>query len=107
MEEFTEWLQTNVRGSFALGSTDRVPRRKYHSLFTQRGIQDSEPINWISEVIETFETVETVETSETFKTFQLSAFQEKVQPRSAELPPDRIQLIDVQMGNSPIPSSLY
>lgn len=71
MEDYTEWLQTNSRGSFALGSTDRVPRRKYHSLFTQRGIMNSEPINWISEVIETFE------------------------------PGSLIQLIDVQMGTSP------
>lgn len=92
VEEFTEWLQTNARGSFALGSTDRVPRRKYHSLFTQRGIQDSEPINWISEVIETFESV------------QISAFQEKLQPQSAEPPPDQIQLIDVPMGHSSAPS---
>jgi len=58
---FNEYLLTNQRGSFALGSTDRVPRRKYHSLFTQRGIEGSDPINWISEVIETFDLPERVQ----------------------------------------------
>jgi glycogen debranching enzyme len=36
-------LQTNRRGSYALGTVDRVPRRKYHSLLTVRepGFGDS------------------------------------------------------------------
>lgn len=38
-----EWLCANRRGSFALGTADRIPRRKYHSLLTVRepGVGDS------------------------------------------------------------------
>jgi predicted glycogen debranching enzyme len=86
VEQFKEWLQTNLRGSFALGSLDRVPRRKYHSLFTQRGIQGSDPINWISEVIETL--------SPALRPSQNANKSQNV-----------IQLVDIQMGNSKIPST--
>lgn len=61
MSNFQEWLQTNAKGSFAFGSCDRTPRRKYHSLFTQRKATYSEPINWLSEVIETFELPELIQ----------------------------------------------
>ncbi|MCA9530541.1 MAG: glycogen debranching enzyme family protein [Myxococcales bacterium] len=47
-----EWLATNQRGSFALGSADRVPRRKYHSLLTARGAQDHEALDVLLEVEE-------------------------------------------------------
>ncbi|OFZ17992.1 MAG: hypothetical protein A2X94_06355 [Bdellovibrionales bacterium GWB1_55_8] len=40
-----EWLETNRIGSFAMGSVDRIPRRKYHSLLTVREPGHGEPLN--------------------------------------------------------------
>jgi len=49
-----EWLSTNARGSFAIGTIDRRPRRKYHSLLTVREPGVGEPLNMVAEVEEWF-----------------------------------------------------
>lgn len=49
-----EWLSTNAGGSFAIGSIDRCPRRKYHSLLTIREPGVGEPLNMVAEVEEWF-----------------------------------------------------
>lgn len=49
-----EWLATNVRGSFAMGTIDRCPRRKYHGLLTIREPGVGEPLNMVAEVEEWF-----------------------------------------------------
>lgn len=49
-----EWLSTNARGSFAMGTIDRRPRRKYHSLLTVREPGVGEPLNVVAEVEEWF-----------------------------------------------------
>ncbi|MEM9727067.1 MAG: amylo-alpha-1,6-glucosidase [Myxococcota bacterium] len=50
-----EWLCTNRRGSFALGTVDRIPRRKYHSLLTLREPGVGEPLNVVTELEDWFE----------------------------------------------------
>ncbi|NMP24136.1 amylo-alpha-1,6-glucosidase [Sulfobacillus harzensis] len=35
MKNLSEWLLTNGTGSYAMGSIDRRPHRRYHSLYTQ------------------------------------------------------------------------
>ena len=50
-----EWLTTNSRGSFAIGTIDRCPRRKYHGLLTVREPGVGEPINMVAEVEEWFQ----------------------------------------------------
>lgn len=47
-----EWLSTNSRGSFAMGTIDRRPRRKYHSLLTVREPGVGDPLNMVAEVEE-------------------------------------------------------
>ena len=47
-----EWLCTNARGSFAMGTIDRRPRRKYHSLLTVREPGVGEPLNLLAELEE-------------------------------------------------------
>jgi predicted glycogen debranching enzyme len=47
-----EWLTTNSGGSFAIGTIDRCPRRKYHSLLTVREPGVGEPLNMVAEVEE-------------------------------------------------------
>ena len=49
-----EWLCTNARGSFAMGTIDRRPRRKYHSLLTVREPGVGEPLNLLAELEEWF-----------------------------------------------------
>ena len=49
-----EWLTTNSGGSFAIGTIDRCPRRKYHGLLTVREPGVGEPINMVAEVEEWF-----------------------------------------------------
>ncbi len=49
-----EWLTTNAGGSFAMGTIDRCPRRKYHSLLTIREPGVGEPLNMVAEVEEWF-----------------------------------------------------
>ncbi len=49
-----EWLSTNSGGSFAMGTIDRCPRRKYHSLLTVREPGVGEPLNVVAEVEEWF-----------------------------------------------------
>ncbi len=49
-----EWLATNAHGSFAMGTIDRCPRRKYHSLLTVREPGEGEPLNVVAEVEEWF-----------------------------------------------------
>lgn len=51
----SEWLCTNDRGSFAMGTVDRVPRRKYHSLLTVREPGVGEPLNVVTELEDWFE----------------------------------------------------
>ncbi|MBI3535690.1 MAG: glycogen debranching enzyme family protein [Deltaproteobacteria bacterium] len=48
-----EWLQTNQLGSFAFGSVDRVPRRKYHTLLTLREPDIGESLNALIDIGET------------------------------------------------------
>lgn len=50
-----EWLSTNAGGSFAMGTADRCPRRKYHSLLTVREPGEGEPLNLVAELEEWFE----------------------------------------------------
>ena len=50
-----EWLCTNAVGSFAMGTIDRRPRRKYHSLLTVREPGIGEPLNLVAELEEWFE----------------------------------------------------
>ena len=47
-----EWLSVNAGGSFAMGTIDRRPRRKYHSLLTVREPGVGEPVNMVAEVEE-------------------------------------------------------
>jgi predicted glycogen debranching enzyme len=47
-----EWLASNVHGSFAMGTIDRRPRRKYHSLLTVREPGVGGPLNMVAEVEE-------------------------------------------------------
>jgi len=49
-----EWLTTNAGGSFAMGTIDRCPRRKYHGLLTVREPGVGEPLNMVAEVEEWF-----------------------------------------------------
>jgi glycogen debranching enzyme len=49
-----EWLSTNKRGSFAMGTIDRCPRRKYHGLLTVREPGVGDPLNLVAEVEEWF-----------------------------------------------------
>ncbi len=49
-----EWLTTNSGGSFAMGTIDRCPRRKYHTLLTVREPGVGEPLNMVAEVEEWF-----------------------------------------------------
>jgi len=49
-----EWLAVNAGGSFATGTIDRCPRRKYHSLLTVREPGVGEPLNMVAEVEEWF-----------------------------------------------------
>lgn len=51
----SEWLCTNRGGSFAIGTVDRVPRRKYHSLLTVREPGVGEPLNVVTELEDWFE----------------------------------------------------
>lgn len=50
MDSSSEWLHCNQHGSFATGSADRIPRRKYHSLLTLREPPVGEPLNALAEV---------------------------------------------------------
>ncbi len=50
-----EWLSVNRGGSFAMGTIDRCPRRKYHSLLTVREPGVGEPLNMVAEVEEWFD----------------------------------------------------
>ena len=50
-----EWLSVNSRGSFAMGTIDRCPRRKYHGLLTVREPGVGEPLNMVAEVEEWLE----------------------------------------------------
>ncbi|MGB8332105.1 MAG: amylo-alpha-1,6-glucosidase [Polyangiales bacterium] len=50
-----EWLASNTRGSFAMGTIDRCPRRKYHGLLTIREPGVGEPMNMVAEVEEWFQ----------------------------------------------------
>ncbi|MDH3625782.1 MAG: amylo-alpha-1,6-glucosidase [Myxococcales bacterium] len=50
-----EWLCTNAGGSFAMGTIDRRPRRKYHSLLTVREPGIGGPLNIAAELEEWFE----------------------------------------------------
>jgi len=55
-----EWLQANRYGSFAMGSIDRIPRRKYHSLLCIREPGIGDPLNTILDVGEYIESDETL-----------------------------------------------
>ena len=50
-----EWLSVNRGGSFAMGTIDRCPRRKYHGLLTVREPGVGEPVNMVAEVEEWFD----------------------------------------------------
>jgi predicted glycogen debranching enzyme len=56
-----EWLATNRGGSFAMGTIDRCPRRKYHSLLTVREPGVGEPLNMVAELEEWFDVGEATE----------------------------------------------
>jgi len=47
-----EWLSVNTVGSFAIGTIDRCPRRKYHGLLTVREPGVGGPLNMVAEVEE-------------------------------------------------------
>ncbi|MFW2387479.1 MAG: amylo-alpha-1,6-glucosidase [Polyangiales bacterium] len=49
-----EWLSINRGGSFAMGTIDRCPRRKYHGLLTVREPGLGEPLNMVAELEEWF-----------------------------------------------------
>jgi predicted glycogen debranching enzyme len=55
LSQDAEWLTTNRSGSFAMGTIDRCPRRKYHSLLTVREPGLGEPMNMIAELEEWFD----------------------------------------------------
>ncbi|HLE01173.1 MAG TPA: amylo-alpha-1,6-glucosidase [Bdellovibrionota bacterium] len=50
-----EWLQTNRYGSFAMGTIDRIPRRKYHSLMCIREPGFGDPLNAVMDIGEYLE----------------------------------------------------
>ncbi len=50
-----EFLTTNSIGSFALGSWDRVPRRKYHGLWISRALNSETPDHLLLDVLETIQ----------------------------------------------------
>src|SRR5512139_373751 len=45
-----EWLLANRGGSFAMGTADRTPRRKYHGLLTVREPPVGPPLNVVADV---------------------------------------------------------
>ena len=45
-----EWIETNGGGSYAMGTIDRIPRRKYHSLLAIREPGRGEPFNALLDV---------------------------------------------------------
>lgn len=45
-----EWIETNGAGSYAMGTVDRIPRRKYHSLLAIREPGRGEPFNALLDV---------------------------------------------------------
>ncbi len=49
----TEWLLTNARGAFAMGTPTRLPFRKYHGLLIARIRGFPEPLHVLAEVGET------------------------------------------------------
>lgn len=50
-----EWLSVNRHGSFAMGTIDRCPRRKYHGLLTVREPGIGGPLNMVAELEEWFD----------------------------------------------------
>ncbi len=48
-----EWIETNGGGSYAMGTVDRIPRRKYHSLLAIREPGHGEPFNALLDIGET------------------------------------------------------
>ncbi len=50
--EFKEWVFTNSNGSFAMGSWDRVPRRKYHGQWISRGTGRENPEHLLLDILE-------------------------------------------------------
>ena len=53
MKHDTEWLLTNARGAFAMGSPTRLPFRKYHGLLIARIPGFPAPLHVLAEVGET------------------------------------------------------
>lgn len=47
-----EWLLTNKMGSFAMGSLDRVLRRKYHGLWISRALKTQNPMHLLLDTLE-------------------------------------------------------
>jgi len=47
-----EWITSNDLGSFAMGSLDRVPLRKYHGLWISRAVNQPHPQHLLLDVIE-------------------------------------------------------
>ncbi len=52
----TEWLQTNARGSFSMGTASRIPTRKYHGLLIVRDVGQDQPLHVLLEVSERLDT---------------------------------------------------
>ncbi|MEK6624975.1 MAG: amylo-alpha-1,6-glucosidase [Bdellovibrionota bacterium] len=49
---FKEWLHANSHGSFAMGSWDRVPRRKYHGQWISRALGRANPEHLLLDILE-------------------------------------------------------
>lgn len=49
----TEWLSTNLTGSFAMGTPDRLPERKYHGALIVRRPGSAPPLHVLADVAET------------------------------------------------------
>lgn len=50
-----EWLIANALGSFAMGTSDRTPVRKYHGLLVARDVGHDQPLHALSELAERLE----------------------------------------------------
>ena len=50
--QFQEWLHTNSFGSFAMGSWDRIPRRKYHGQWITRTLGRANPEHLLLDILE-------------------------------------------------------
>ena len=75
LDRSCEWLQSNHAASFAMGTIDRIPRRKYHSLLTIREPGHGEPLHVVLDV------GEYIETDDSFFMLHSFNFGDRIEPK--------------------------